>query len=66
MWMLVEGIHLLSKVKTVFKPINKLRVAYALAYGKKLTLTDIKLVIVITKAAPALIENCITHTVQVT
>ena len=36
MWMLVEGIHLLSKVKTVFQPINKLRIAYALAYGKRL------------------------------
>ena len=36
MWMLVEGVHLLSKVKTVFKPIDKFRVAYALAYGKKL------------------------------
>ncbi|XP_020624311.1 adhesion G protein-coupled receptor E3-like isoform X2 [Orbicella faveolata] len=38
MWMLVEGIHLLSRVKTVFKPINKLRVAYALAYGLPLVI----------------------------
>jgi len=34
----VEGIHLLSKVKTVFQPINKLRIAYALAYGLPLVI----------------------------
>ncbi|XP_078355167.1 adhesion G protein-coupled receptor L4-like, partial [Oculina patagonica] len=38
MWMLVEGIHLLSKVKTVFQPINKLGIAYALAYGLPLVI----------------------------
>ena len=41
MWMLVEGIHLLSKVKTVFRPINKLGIAYALAYGKSVFKNEI-------------------------
>ena len=34
MWMLVEGIYLVLRVRKVLQPINNLRIAYVLAYGK--------------------------------